>query len=140
MIRLVDRPFLQHTVECLVERGIKKIDFLLHEFAEDVESHFGNGERWGVEMDYHLVRNPDLPFARLKSLDQQDALFLIHGDRLQPEAWARALENQNASQVDAWMESKSSDTSATDTNDRWAGSALLTSSLRSSLNFERSLM
>lgn len=96
MIPLVDRPFLQHVVECLVDRGIKQIDFLVNDHAHAVESHFGDGKRWGAEFEYHLVRDVDHPYERLASLDLgADPFLLIQGDRLQPEKWSEVIQRND---------------------------------------------
>ena len=56
MLPLVDRPFLQHLVECLVDAGVEDLDMILANHAEDIESHFEDGRRWGVRIRYHLAR------------------------------------------------------------------------------------
>lgn len=55
---LVDRPFIQHVVEFLLDGGIRRVDFILNEDPRLVEDHFGDGTRWGGEFHYHLVRDP----------------------------------------------------------------------------------
>ena len=58
---LVDRPFLQHVVETLVEQGITDMDFLLCHLPEEIERTFGDGTRWGAQFRYHLAH--DVPHA-----------------------------------------------------------------------------
>lgn len=48
MAPVLDRPLIRHTVEQLVERGVRRIT-LLHDAREAAAaSCLGNGERWGV--------------------------------------------------------------------------------------------
>lgn len=55
MAQVLDRPLIQHTVEQLVERGIRHIT-LLHNAAEaNAAAHLGNGERWGVTIAARVV-------------------------------------------------------------------------------------
>ena len=87
---LVDRPFLQHVVECLVEHEIRNIEFLLCEQADEVEARFVDGSRWGAQFRYHLIRDSERPYGRLKKIvrGNMDAPFLlVHADVLQPASW-----------------------------------------------------
>lgn len=93
MLTLLDRPFLQHVVEFIVARGITRLDFVLSNMPEKVESWFGNGQRWGATIDYHLARNADQPYQLVKAIvsnADDDPVLLVHGDRLPLDA---AIEN-----------------------------------------------
>lgn len=95
---LVDRPFLQHLVECLVDRGIKEIDFLLHDSPRFIEKCLGDGERWGGKFTFHLVRDGDRPYSRLEKIrfiDRQDPILLLHADQIQPESWEVVTERSD---------------------------------------------
>ena len=54
MLPLLDRPFLQHIVESLINRGISSVDFIINEHAHVIEDLFSSGQRWGSEFKYHL--------------------------------------------------------------------------------------
>ncbi|BCS95205.1 hypothetical protein DSLASN_08370 [Desulfoluna limicola] len=85
MLPLLDRPFLQHVVECLVRWGVTEIDFVLSHLPEKVEAFFGSGERWGCRFHYHLVRDPERPYRPLAdalNAPRGVPLFLVHGDAL----------------------------------------------------------
>ncbi len=85
MLPLLDRPFVQHVVEFLVARGITRVDFVLSHLPEKVESWFGQGDRWGITFNYHLVRHPDHICRLLKAIvpDSADVpILLADGDRL----------------------------------------------------------
>jgi len=93
MIPLLDRPFLQHLVENLVQQGPIEIDFILSHRPEKVEEYFEEGKRWGSIFRYHLARDADHPYDFLRTLDfdpGDDAFLLGHADQL-PKidlAWA----------------------------------------------------
>ncbi len=68
MLNLLDRPFIQHVVEYVVQQGLTEIDFLLSHKPEKFEGHLGDGTRWGAAFRYHLARDAARPFRTLKAL------------------------------------------------------------------------
>ncbi|MEW6756495.1 MAG: NDP-sugar synthase, partial [Candidatus Latescibacterota bacterium] len=89
---LVDRPFIQHVVECLVQEGITELDLVLSDRPEEVEWLLGDGTRWGGHFRYHLVRHPAHPYGAVRKalIDAQDGFVLLgHADRLPDPAVAR---------------------------------------------------
>jgi len=79
---LLDRPFLQHVIEMCVNGGIKKFDVLLSAHPEKIEAALGNGKRWGVEITYHLLKDPS-QFTRIFDTLKAEHFFLFaRGDRL----------------------------------------------------------
>lgn len=56
MLRLGDKPILEHVLEQMVVAGFTRYTFTVNYLAEQIESHFGDGSRWGAEIDY--VREP----------------------------------------------------------------------------------
>lgn len=82
LLPLVDRPFLQHVVESLVEVGFDRIDFVLHHLPECIEGLLGGGERWGAHFRYHLARQDERPYDVLAILAGGEPLLLVHGDTL----------------------------------------------------------
>ena len=47
LLPLMDRPFIQHVVECLVTQGLKDFTVILCQSPEKVEGLLGDGTRWG---------------------------------------------------------------------------------------------
>lgn len=85
LLPLVDRPFIQHVVEYLVNQGITDFDVILSHLPDKVETLFGYGKRWGVNFRYHIVKEPNRPYQPLKNLNltnDNDHVLLIHADRL----------------------------------------------------------
>ena len=85
LLPLVDRPFIQHVVEFLVEAGITQFEFVLSHLPRKIEDLLGNGSRWGSTFRFHLARDPEHPYDILKSLtlgDDAGPLLLAHADRL----------------------------------------------------------
>jgi NDP-sugar pyrophosphorylase family protein len=60
LIPFLNRPFIYHVVETLVERGCRVVEFFCD---HDISRHrkiLGDGERWGVEFHFH---ESPAPFA-----------------------------------------------------------------------------
>ena len=55
LLPLVDRPFIQHVVEHLVDCGITEIHVVLSHLPEKVEALLGDGQRWGIRIRYSLA-------------------------------------------------------------------------------------
>jgi NDP-sugar pyrophosphorylase family protein/lipopolysaccharide/colanic/teichoic acid biosynthesis glycosyltransferase len=85
LLPLVDRPFIQHVVETLVDRDITEFDFILSHLPEKLEHLLGSGARWGSRIRFHLARDAARPYASIKRLcaeSPDNPVLLVHGDRL----------------------------------------------------------
>jgi mannose-1-phosphate guanylyltransferase len=52
MVPVLNRPVMEHTVRLLVEHGFSEAIANLHWFPETIESHFGDGSAFGLELSY----------------------------------------------------------------------------------------
>lgn len=52
MLPIANRPFLEHLLAELKQAGITEFIFIVGYRAESVRSYFGNGNRWGVNIEY----------------------------------------------------------------------------------------
>jgi len=85
MLPLVDRPFIQHVIEFLVEAGVTRFELVLNHFPEKIEKFLGDGSRWGCSLTFHLARDPLKPYELLKTLDYgagDELVVVAHADRL----------------------------------------------------------
>src|SRR5258708_629308 len=108
LLPLVDRPFIQHIVEMLVDQGISEFDFVLNHLPEKIEHLLGDGKRGGSVFHYPLARDPRRPYRVLRTVMSEDGgepLLLVHADRL-PDVQIELLTKQQrlpaliASQID----------------------------------------
>ncbi|MDX2029025.1 MAG: NDP-sugar synthase [Blastocatellia bacterium] len=81
LLPLGDRPWIQHILESLVERGVTEFDFVLHHLPEKMEQFLGNGARWGCVFRFHLARNAARPYGVLRTLQKNEPVLLGHADR-----------------------------------------------------------
>ncbi|MBP5167330.1 MAG: NTP transferase domain-containing protein, partial [Oscillospiraceae bacterium] len=54
MIRLLDKPLLEHIVELLRDNGFDEICMTLMYLPKQITDHFGDGSRWNVSIDYRI--------------------------------------------------------------------------------------
>jgi dTDP-glucose pyrophosphorylase/CBS domain-containing protein len=47
-----DKPILERIVEGLCDHGIQEIWLTTHYYAEQIRTHFGNGQKWGIRIHY----------------------------------------------------------------------------------------
>ncbi len=52
MVPIVNRPVMEHIVDLLAKHGIKDIMVNLHYLADQIEQYFGDGSKWGVNIQY----------------------------------------------------------------------------------------
>lgn len=57
LIPITNQPVMQYGIELLARAGIKDIVIALHHLPGSVEAYFGEGRRWGVNLQYILQRD-----------------------------------------------------------------------------------
>lgn len=85
LAKLVDRPFLQHVVECVLDAGFREIDFVVSGRVSLVWKLFGDGRRWGGTFRYHRAGDGDKPYRALAAVASEasgERVLLAHTDRL----------------------------------------------------------
>lgn len=99
LLPLGDRPFLQHVMERLAVQGVRQVDMVLSDAAEQVERLVGDGRRWGITITVHLARDPHHPYRAIPAISGTPAVLLGHADRLPAGDWSRLLEGAEAGPV-----------------------------------------
>lgn len=54
MVRVRGKPVLEHNIEWLRKFGVERIVINLHHLPNVVMDYFGNGAKWGVEINYSV--------------------------------------------------------------------------------------
>lgn len=52
MVPIINRPVMEHIIELLAKHGIKDIMVNLYYLANQIEEYFGDGSKWGVNIQY----------------------------------------------------------------------------------------
>ena len=83
MLLVGDRPMLERTIEQLKKAGIRRVDLTTHYKPEAISNHFGNGDGFGVTINYV---HEDRPLGTAGALgllgDSEEPLLVINGDIL----------------------------------------------------------
>jgi lipopolysaccharide/colanic/teichoic acid biosynthesis glycosyltransferase len=79
LLPVANRPLLDYWLETCAEQGIELVQVILGEGAEKVERFAGNGNRWGVNIQYSFARASEEPLDYLKATSErwQDGLLYI---------------------------------------------------------------
>jgi NDP-sugar pyrophosphorylase family protein len=84
LLPVAGKPVLEHTLEALVAAGLREAVIAISPFAEELRATFGNGQRWGMRLDYVLTQgeeNPEMVVDRLRARLSEE-LLLLRGDVL----------------------------------------------------------
>jgi dTDP-glucose pyrophosphorylase len=83
MLPIGDRPLLQYTVERLRDAGVPRVHIATHYRGEQIEEHFGDGERFGVDVRYLAEPHALGTAGSLSLLETSDRpILVINGDVL----------------------------------------------------------
>jgi NDP-sugar pyrophosphorylase family protein len=82
MISVAGKPFLQHQLELLRASGIDRSLLLVSYLGEKIEEYFGDGDKWGLNIDYSYEQTPLGTGGALKNAEQklQNSFILLNGD------------------------------------------------------------
>ena len=81
MLPVGDRPVMEHVLEQLQKVGISQVSITTHYKAEAIVEHFGDGRRFGLEIDYLNEKEPLGTAGALGLLKPREGpVLLINGD------------------------------------------------------------
>ncbi|MCX5910291.1 MAG: sugar phosphate nucleotidyltransferase, partial [Deltaproteobacteria bacterium] len=82
MVQVCGRPFLEYQLDFLKRTGIENIVLCIGYLGEQIESHFGNGRQYGVNISYSHEDKPLGTAGALKNAEAllEDTFFTIYGD------------------------------------------------------------
>jgi dTDP-glucose pyrophosphorylase len=84
MLPVGGKPILENVLEGFAEQGYRRFFLAVNYLADRIQEHFGDGSRWGVEINY-LQEDKRLGTAGALSLLPQrpaDPFFVMNGDLL----------------------------------------------------------
>lgn len=79
------KPILEHLINGLKKTGITEIILCTGYLGEKIKEHFGNGEKYGVQLIYSHEQKPLLTggsILKVKPLVDNEPFLVIHGDIL----------------------------------------------------------
>ncbi|MBC8536608.1 sugar phosphate nucleotidyltransferase [Feifania hominis] len=84
MVRVVDRPVMQYSVDLLRRGGITDIGVTTQYLPRKIEQYFGSGEKFGVSLRYFEERSPLGTAGSVKNAQEflDESFLVISGDAL----------------------------------------------------------
>ncbi len=84
LAQIGNKPILETILEGLIEYGLKHFLFSVNYKAEMIEDYFGDGSRWGVEIEYIHEKQPMGTAGALSLLPfrPKQPVFVMNGDLL----------------------------------------------------------
>jgi dTDP-glucose pyrophosphorylase len=83
MLPVGDRPVMEHVLEQLQKVGISRVSITTHYKPEAIVEHFGDGRRFGIEIDYINEKEPLGTAGALGLLNKPEGpVLVINGDVL----------------------------------------------------------
>ncbi len=105
MIEAGGRPFLEHQLEFLRDAGVNDVVLCIGHMGEQIKSYFGNGERFGVAIEYSVETVPMGTAGALRHARPllHDVFFTMYGDSFLSVDFARVADHLKASNKLALM-------------------------------------
>lgn len=85
LFRIADKPIIFFILECLKQHKIVDFEIILSYLPHKIESLLDGGKRWGINITFHLVKNPQYPFSAVSSIarkEKENEILLGRGDSL----------------------------------------------------------
>lgn len=94
MVLLNGKPFLEYLINTLAENGIKEIVLLLGYLPEKVTEYFGDGSKFGVNINYSITDVSDETGTRIKKAVHllDDFFLLMYCDNYWPLIFKKLLD------------------------------------------------
>jgi mannose-1-phosphate guanylyltransferase/phosphomannomutase len=82
MVKLFGKPVIEHTIDLLKRHGVRDIVITVAYKAEQIMEHFGNGSKWGVNIQYSIEGTPRGTAGGLRTIQPiiNDTFLIISGD------------------------------------------------------------
>ncbi len=85
LIPIANKPILHYAIESIAEAGIKEMGIVINADNDDVAKAIGNGERWGVQIQY-IPQEAPLGLAHVVKISQEfigdDPFIFYLGDNM----------------------------------------------------------
>lgn len=83
MLKLGNKPILETTLDGFIGAGFRRFFISVHYMGDTIKNHFGNGERWGVDIEYIEEEQPlgtAGALCLLPPLPDGQPLIMMNGD------------------------------------------------------------
>ena len=100
LVKIIDKPVMEHIINLLKTHGISKIGVTLGFKADDIVNYFGNGKNFGVEITYFVEDEPLGTAGSIKNARSfaSSDFIVISGDSYTNLDLTKAIEFHKAKQ------------------------------------------
>jgi dTDP-glucose pyrophosphorylase len=82
MLRVGEQPLIERLVHQLKQAGIARVNISTHYKEDQISAHFGNGDAFGIEVEYVSEEQPLGTAGGLSLVSGDDPMLVINGDIL----------------------------------------------------------
>ena len=84
MLPLGEKPILEHLIEWVRKNGVKEIVLCVSHLRKKIEDYFGDGEKFGIKIEYAVSNKPLATAGQLKTAEKFiDGTFVcLYGDSI----------------------------------------------------------
>jgi len=84
MLPLGKKPLLEHLIKWIRKNGVKEIVLCVSYLHETIEKHFGDGSKFGMNIEYAVSKKPLATAGQLKTAQKfiDDTFVCVYGDSL----------------------------------------------------------
>lgn len=94
LVPVGDYPIMEILIRQLAKYGFKRVIITVNHQADLIKTYFGNGEKWGIHIEYSLETKPLGTMGPLKLIDSLPDNFIItNGDILTDLDFGKFYEN-----------------------------------------------
>ena len=84
MLPLGEKPILEYLIEWVRKNGVKEIVLCVSYLRKKIEDYFGDGEKFGVKIEYAVSNKPLATAGQLKTAEKfiDDTFVCLYGDSI----------------------------------------------------------
>ena len=84
MLPIGEKPILEHLIDWTKRGGIKSIVLCVSYLRESIEDYFGEGDKFGVNIEYAISKKPLATAGQLKTAEEfiEDDFVCMYGDSI----------------------------------------------------------
>ncbi|MCA9811924.1 MAG: nucleotidyltransferase family protein [Nitrosarchaeum sp.] len=99
MLPLGDKPLLEHSINWLKKNNIKSIVLCVSYLRKNIQDYFGDGQDFGVNIEYAVSSKPLATAGQLKSAEKfiDDTFVCMYGDSIFDFALKEMIRNHQQS-------------------------------------------
>ena len=105
MLPLGGKPILEYEIEWVRKNGIKEIVLCVSYLRNKIEDYFGDGEKFGVKIEYAISKKPLATAGQLKTAEKfiDDTFVCLYGDSIYNFSLRNMIKHHKKSKANVTM-------------------------------------